>query len=343
MSQKNKYVLAVDIGGTKIATSLVSFEGKVYCKRVIKTKPEGGREGIIEKINGAIEKTMLDGKKKHITPMAIGIGCGGPLDSKKGIIHSPPNIKSLRNVPLRKIVQEKFKLPAFLENDANAAALAEHMFGAGKGTNDMIYITWSTGIGGGIILGGKLHQGKDNCAGEVGHQVVLVGGHLCGCGKRGCLEAEASGSAIANIGRETIKEMEKTNKKKTDKRKIILNKIKIEKLTVLSKIKLENLTARDIIDAAREGDRISIEIVNRAADFFGVGLANIIHILNLQMIVVGGGISKAGDFVFRPAIKAFKRETKGWPQSDVEIRTSLLGDNIGDIGAAAAAIVGLRK
>jgi len=202
-------------------------------------------------------------------------------------------------------------LPAFLENDANVAALGEQWRGAGQGSANMVMVTIGTGIGGGIVLDGRLYTGANGAAGELGHAVIEPGGPQCSCGRRGCLETLTSATAMVRMAREAMDRGVKTELSKE-----------------------ENLEARDIIMAARAGDRLALEIVEKAAYYLGIGLGNIINILNPDTIVIGGGVSRAGELLFEPLCRAARENCLESAGSIVRIVPAQLGNDAGFVGAA---------
>ncbi|HRR91962.1 MAG TPA: ROK family protein, partial [bacterium] len=229
-------IIGIDIGGTKIAIGRADSRGNLEDSVRFPTDVSRGYRSILEEI---IEKTSKLFERDSVK--AIGIGCGGPLDSKRGRILSPPNLPGWDDVPLVDDVKGVFNVPVYLENDANAAALGEFYFGAGKDVSNMVYMTLSTGIGGGIILNNKLIHGVRDSGGEVGHQTILPDGPLCNCGNRGCLEALSSGTGIAKIFREKLA---------SGRESIVTSWVK----------EPEEISAKIIADAAKAGDSLSKEV-----------------------------------------------------------------------------------
>ena len=193
----NSYVVGIDIGGTKLATVVADKDGNILQKVRKPTESEKGPHHavqlLLEMVDEAIDLAGL--RREDIS--GIGVSCGGPLDTKTGIIYSPPNLPGWDALPLKEMIESEFHIPTVIENDANASALAEARFGGGRGYDYVLYMTMSTGIGGGIIADGEIYHGANDSAGEVGHQILLPDGPLCGCGQYGCLEALCSGPAIA--------------------------------------------------------------------------------------------------------------------------------------------------
>ena len=250
----------------------------------------------------------------------IGVGCGGPLDSETGIVYSPPNLPGWDAYPLREKLEDHFGAPACVDNDANAAALGEQRFGAGRGYRNIFYITMSTGIGAGLILDGKIYRGTDYSAGEFGHIVMARGGPKCNCGGRGCLEALASGTAIAKRARRGIgREPESLLAKR-----------------FLSGKKV--LSAKDVVDAARHGDPLSEKILLDAAVYMGLGITSAIHMLNPDIVIIGGGLSLAGKILFDPIRQTVTERAQKHLAGHVPIVPAILGKKVGLYGALAVAL-----
>ncbi len=222
-----------------------------------------------------------------------------------------------RNVQLRHILAEKLGVVTYIINDASAAALGEYRFGAGRGFDNMIYLTVSTGIGGGIIVDGELYSGADGCAGELGHMTIEVDGPQCHCGNFGCLEALASGWAVVREAKTRINQGEKSS------------------IIELVDGRFESITAETVAVAARRGDQLAANIVRDAANYLGVGLANLVNIFNPELIVIGGGLSKMGNMLLKPARKVLKERAFTLPARTVRLVRARLGGNAGIIGAAA--------
>jgi glucokinase len=260
---------------------------------------------------------MAQAKLKTSDIAGIGIAAAGILDIDRGIVTTSPNLPHWHNVPLRDIFADRLGVVTYLINDANAAALGEHRFGAGIGFDNIIYLTVSTGIGGGIIIDGELYSGADGCAGELGHMTIEADGPQCHCGNFGCLEAMASGWAVAKEAMMRINRGERSS------------------IIELVNGRLENITAETVAIAARRGDQLAADIVAEAAKYLGIGLANLVNIFNPELIVIGGGLSKMGDMLLKPARKVLKERAFRLPSRTVHIVRARLGSNAGIIGAAA--------
>jgi glucokinase len=310
-------VLAVDLGGTKIIAAVVAPDGKVVSRHYCLTLAEKGRKTVIDRLLYALSESVAKANLTNSELAGLGVAAAGIIDTERGIVTTSPNLPGWRNVPLKDIVAEMSGLATYLINDASAAALGEQRFGAGMGFDNIIYLTVSTGIGGGIIIGSELYSGADGCAGEVGHMTVEADGPQCHCGNFGCLEALASGWAVAKAAITRINNGEKSS------------------IVELVDGRLENITAETVAVAARRGDQLAADIVAEAAKYLCIGLANLVNIFNPELIVIGGGLSKMGDMLLKPARKVLEERAFQLPAQTVRIVRARLGSNAGIIGAAA--------
>ena len=238
---------------------------------------------------------------------------------KLGVVTSSPNLPGWSDIPLRDIIREKYGITTYLVNDASAAALGEYHLGAGRGVSNLIYVTVSTGIGGGIIIDGKLYCGTSGSAGEVGHMTIDVDGPRCRCGNVGCLEVLASGTAVAKEAIDRISAGEGSY------------------LTEIVGGRIENITAEKVGVAARYGDSLALEVIAKAAMYLGVGMVNLVNIFNPEMIIVGGGMSKLGDLLFVPVRQLVQERAFRLSAQAVHIVPAELGDNAGVLGATVFA------
>lgn len=313
----DRYCIGVDLGGTKIATVLSDLQGRIISADRRPTNAAAGTAKVLEQIFTSIRQVMRGVDPEGI--LGIGVVSPGPVDREKGIIVDAPNL-GWENIPIGKIIQEQFQTPCALENDATAAALGEWVFGAGRNLNDLIYITVSTGIGGGIICNGQILHGRDGAAGEIGHMVVDVTGPPCNCGKKGCLEAISSGTAIAAAARRLVGAGRDSS------------------LIIKSQNNPDLITAQLVAEAAAEGDPLAVAVLEHAIYFLGIGVANLIQIFNPELIIIGGGVSKIGKPLFDGVWQVVAANTFAHTVKDLLIVTPELGDNSGTIGAAAVAI-----
>ena len=320
--KRHEYIIGVDLGGTNIVVGAMSADGKHhYAMRSIPTSAELGAEGVADRIVGLIEGVILDTiaqtKAQRRDFIGVGIGAPGPLDRDKGIVIVAPNL-GWRMFPLRDRIGERLNLPATLDNDANCATVGEWWQGAAKGATNVVGMTIGTGIGGGIILDGKLFHGSSDVAGEIGHTTIDLNGRHCKCGNYGCLEAYASGPAIATRAREVL--------------------VREETASLLPSLvdgRLEAITAEIVYRAAQKGDAVASEIVRDTARYLGAGIANLLNILNADVVVVAGGVTQAGDALFVP-LRAEVRRRAFRPAVDAtQIVAGTLPGTAGVVGAVA--------
>lgn len=310
-------VLAIDIGGTKLAAGIVDAGGRILVRGEVATVAPEGPARVLARIVG-LGRDLLgrpEVSAGHIR--RIGVGCAGPVDRLAGLVQNPPNLPGWTRVALADHLQQAFSLPVVLENDANAAALGEFRYGAGRGTRSLVYLTVSTGIGGGIILDGKIWHGLKDAAGEIGHMTIAPDGPLCGCGNRGCLEAMASGPSIARRAREAL----------VGGRASRLREV-------------PNLTAADVVGLAQAGDKVACEVWEETIRCLGLGVAAAITILAPERVVIGGGVTAAGEFLFEPLRREVRDRVKLVPMESIPILPAALGRDVGILGAAAVALDG---
>ena|SRR5690625_216463 len=297
-----KNSIGVDIGGTKVAIGIVNETGLVKEQSIIPTDLSISPFDMISKINVEIKNIITQAGLKQEDITGIGIGAPGPLDSKNGMILCPPNLPTWKDIPIQKWVEDEFSIPVKLENDANAAALAEKWIGAGQKNDDFIYMTVSTGIGSGIISDGKLLHGRKGNAGDVGHIVVDPSFGQCTCGQYGCLEWIASGTAIAREG---------------------------------SKIMGEKLTTAEVFNLYDQNHPDIIPYMNRVFNVLGVACVTLINMFDTEKIVIGGGVSNSGETLFNP-IRTYVQSYALNPDGrKTEIVPSQLKQSSGVVGAAA--------
>ncbi len=313
--EMGQFLVGVDLGGTYIKTALVTLKGEIHHKLEIPSGGEGGPDVVIENICNSI-RSLLKGSGKTIKDVrGIGIGSPGPLNTRDGIVCHAINLPGWVNIPLRQRVQDEFQVPTNLENDANAAAYGEYWRGAGRGSSIMVAYTLGTGVGGGIVLEGNLLRGTNDCAGELGHMTIVPDGDLCSCGNRGCVEAYASATALVRRTKEKLDAGDDS----------ILQKWLAEGGT---------LTARLIDDARRAGDEFAKKALNEVGYYLGLGIANVVTALNPDVVVVGGGMVKAGDAILEPARREVKRRVFPELSESLTIVPAQLGNDAGVIGAA---------
>jgi glucokinase len=314
------YFLGLDIGGTKCAVVAGTEEMEILDRIQFDTKTERGSDYAISKLLEASSKLIQKLSKQNLA--AIGISCGGPLDSKRGIVQSPPNLPGWDNIEIVDIFKEKFNVPVYLQNDANACALAEWRFGAGKGTENMIFLTFGTGLGAGLILNGKLYAGTNDLAGEIGH-IRLADNGPEAYGKKGSFEGFCSGAGIAGLARIVIRE--KLHKG--------------EKVSFLEdENHIETLTTKELAEAASNGDATAEEIFKLSGEYLGKGLSILIDVLNPQRIVIGSVYAR-NPHLFQPASQEIIAREALKPAWDVcEVVPAELGDQVGDYASLSVAM-----
>ena len=306
-------ILGFDIGGTKCATVLATEAGEIIDRSEISTDSTIVPEAVVLEIVNSARAAL---KQAGSEASAIGVSCGGPLDVEAGTILRPPNLPLWDAVPIRELLEKEFPgVSVVVENDANATAMAEWKFGAGRDTRNMLFVTMGTGIGAGLILDGKLYRGANGMAGEIGHQTIKIDGPLCGCGKRGCLEALASGPAIARLARESL----------------LYGRGK--RLLAKAGGRAKDITARHVVESATEQDPFSIGILREAGEYMGIGLANVIQILNPEKIVLGTIAVHAGDLILEPIREAISEYAWERSRSVCEVLPAGLGDRAQDLAA----------
>ncbi len=310
-------VVAVDLGGTKIIAALVSPAGEVTARERAPSSAANGPQAVIARIITTIN-WLLSNRGLSIRQVeGLCVAAAGPTDMTAGVVTASPNLPGWENVPLRDIMREQYQTNAYLINDAKAAALGEHRFGAGKGVENMLGVTLGTGIGGGIVIHGRLYFGESGGAGEVGHMTVEAGGPRCTCGNTGCWELYASGTAMA----------------KEAARRVAAG----EKSALAGK---PPITGEDVAAAAAQGDAVAQAAVERTARYLGIGLASLVNIFNPRMIVIGGGLSRMGETLLSPARLVVLERAFPLLSGACEIVVSTLGDDAGLLGAAAFAFAG---
>ncbi len=309
----NRYFIGVDLGGPKIATGIANENGDLIKTVKVPTQAEDGWEVVTKRIGDTILDVLEKSEIKASEVKAIGICAPGALDIPNGIVLSSPNLK-WHNVPLKKIIEDRFNIPTYFDNDANIAGLGENRFGAGKGSKHMLYMTVSTGIGGGIVIDGQIYHGATFGAGEIGHITIDVNGPLCGCGNRGCIEAIASGPAIARNAKEKLAQNPDS----------LLNDY-------------PEITAKEVADAANKGDQLANDVIETAGKYIGATLSGLINTLNPEIVVIGGGVSNMGDLILDPIRKEVETRSLKSFVENLKIVRAELGGEVGVMGAIALA------
>lgn len=318
--ERTKLWAGVDIGGTKTAIVLSSELPQVISRIEFETAPKLGPEPALERIYSSIETSLA---AQNLTPRnlaAIGVSCGDPLDRVGGVIQEPPNLPSWVNIPIKALLEERFGVPCKLENDANAGAVAEHRFGAGTGTRNMVFITVGTGLGAGLIIEGQLYHGSTDSAGEVGHIRLTRSGPV-GYGKAGSVEGWASGGGMAQVAMRAARSAQKRG----------------QKSLLLPVPEDGSITARDVATAAQQGDPLALQILRHSSQRLGEALAVIVDLINPECIVAGGIAMRLGDLFLEPARRVLHREALARPAAMCRVVPATLGERIGDIAALCIA------
>jgi glucokinase len=316
-----QYIVGVDLGGTNIVVGAMLEDGShEIALRSESTHAERGAEAVVDRIVSMIAQVISDVISScGANPqdfLGVGVGAPGPLDRERGIVVVAPNL-GWHNFPLRDEISERIRLPVTLDNDANCATVGEWWRGAAQGARNVVGLTIGTGIGGGIILDGRLFHGSADVAGEIGHTTIDSTGRYCRCGNYGCLEAYASGPAIALRAREALERDE------------------VSALHRMVNGNLDLLTAATVYDAANQGDALAMEVVRDTARFLGTGVANLLNILNPDVVVITGGVTRAGDRLFEPLRAEVKRRAFRPAVEACRIVPGALSGSAGMVGAVA--------
>ena len=315
-----KHVIGIDIGGTIIKGALFAADGKLVQASSIETQAYQGTEKALSNILSLVNSLQVKGRWCS----AIGVGVAGVLDANKERLLQSPNLKNLESVYLKNFLTEAVQLPVYLENDANAAALGEKWAGAGRGIENFLLITLGTGIGGGLVLKGDLWSGENGKAGEFGHMIVEQSGAACAFGKHGCLEAYSSGEAISRMAREALQSGA------------------CSALKNLSSGNFDTIDAEMVYHAAQNGDTVAIEVYRRAARYLAIGIANVNNLLDIQHVILCGGVSKAFNLLAAVLIEEVKKQVFLISRDRIVIVPSQLGSEAGIYGAAYLALHNLQ-
>ena len=309
MAQDVKYAIGVDLGGTNIKAALVSPSGEIEAMDSRPTQTETGADGVSDRIADMVRH--LSSVRSLALEDLAGVGVGVPgVTTADGTVILAPNL-DWHHVPFKQMLEERLKIRVEVDNDANVAALAEARVGVGAGCDTLVFFTLGTGIGGGIVLNGRIHHGASHAAGEVGHLCILPDGPICGCGKPGCLEAITAGPAMVKFVQNGLSEGRDSSAKDA-----------------------EDLTPEAICTAASQGDALCREAVNQSARYLGLAVANLIHLLSPDVIAIGGGISAAGDVIFKPIVESARAQTLDGMYEHTRIVLAELGNDAGSLGAA---------
>jgi glucokinase len=312
------YVVGVDLGGTRLRAALADRSGTILRQGAVPTLADEGRDAIIRRIVAQVRTVLEPLTTSSLSYAAVAVP--GPCDPGLGMIYDPPNLPGWGAVPLQAVLEAELGVPVRLGNDANAAALAEHQYGSGRGSESLVYLTVSTGIGGGVIDSNRLILGAWGGAAEIGHITIDARGPRCGCGNRGCLESMASGTAI---GREAERRLASDAE---------------SSLRARWTDPSQPLKAEIVFAEAQAGDRMALDVVEWAAYNLGVGLANVMHLYDPRLIIIGGGVSNAWDMLWPEMNRAIHERAMAAYAKRTKVHRSQLGDEVGLLGAVTLAL-----
>jgi len=323
-----RWVVGVDIGGTNLVVGVVPIGGgPPVAMRSSLTLPERGADAVVADVaamaNAAVEETLARTGDERGSVAGVGIGCPGPLDLARGVVVKTPNL-GWSGYPVRQKISDALGLPAALDNDANCATYGEWWLGAGRGASSIVGVTLGTGIGGGVILGGELIRGASGCAGELGHMTIDFTGRRCACGNYGCLEAYASGPNIAARAREGVEAGDHS---------ILVDLVDGDP---------SRITAVTVYDALLKGDEHAQAVMLETAKILGAGIANVVNMFNPEIVVVVGGVTRAGDHLFGPLRSEVRRRAFDVAVAACRIVPGELGDAAGVVGAAGVFLADRR-
>ncbi len=313
-AEASRHWIGVDLGGTNIRAALIADDGRILARVRRETRGADGLEPTLARIAAAIEEVRES--EPSIAISGVGIGCPGPLDPRTGIVLRAPNLPGWIDVPLKAVLEGLVSMPVVVENDANAAALGESWLGAGEGASSLVLITLGTGIGGGIVLGGRIWRGALGFAGEIGHTMFVLDGHPCGCGNRGCLEQYASATGLVRRAREAIASGKRT-----------------------SLGTRPAITAAVIHQEAKAGDALALDLLAETGRILGIAIGSIGNFLNPEVVILGGGLSNAGTLLFDPLRAEVRKHAFAEVAETLRIVPAALGDDAGVLGAARNAAI----
>jgi glucokinase-like ROK family protein len=323
LNSKAYYSMGVDLGTLHTTIVITNLLGRIEKRIEYPTNGHQDKDKIIEKLIAAIHNINKDFGVKWEKMAGIGVAAPGLID-KKGTMLITPNF-GWKDTPLGEILKKEFHIPVFVDNNVNAMALAEFEFGKGQGARNFVFINVGMGIGAGVVINGKLFHGESNCTGEIGHTTVDYNGPKCSCGNKGCLEVMASGPAIAKRAIKAIKEGEKS---------LIYKLVNRD---------LNQVTAEIVSKAANQGDKLGLNIMEETGEYLGTGVANIINLFNPELVIVGGGVTQAGDLIFKPLKKAVQKRAFSVSAEIAKIVPASLGKDCTVIGAAALVLKEIFK
>ncbi len=319
VKQKKSFAIGIDMGATTIKAGIVDPKGAIVDHVTVDTKAEKGPVAVIRQLNFSIQELL--GRVRVTECRGIGLGSPGVVNVEEGSVHYPPNFADWTDVKLADALRRSTPLPVIIENDANCAAIAESKYGAGLRYNDFLFVIWGTGVGGGVILGKKIYRGPHGGAGEVGHVSIDYNGPVCNCGNRGCIESYIGQRYLSQRTREILERDEKNDLP--------------SKIVDLVGGDLSKIEPAIISEAAEDGDPTAIEILEEAGQLLGYALASILNVLDLRVVVIGGGISAVPRFVFKTIENSLRSRVLKPHKNGIRVVRAELGNEAGMIGAAS--------
>lgn len=309
-ARQGRLAVGVDLGGTQVRVALVDHRGVVLARAATSTDAAGGPRAVVQQIRQLVVETTRGVEPSSLA--GVGVCAPGPLDGEAGVVLGIPTLPGWVDIPVVEWLREALSLPITLENDGVAATIGEWRFGAGRGLSDFVYVTVSTGIGGGVIADGRVLRGRRRLAAHLGHMTILPEGEVCRCGNKGCWEAQASGTALGDFARQLAADAPGSDLFKHG----------------------PSVDARHVMEAARAGDELGLRLVAREAELLGIGIVNLLHLFSPYAVVIGGGVSSGFDLL-RPGIERHIRTRALPPFRDVPVVAAQLGQNSGVVGAAS--------
>lgn len=314
-------VIGVDLGATTVKAGLVDPQGNILVHQKTETLADRGPSVVIRQIAHTIRGLLDHAKREEIK--GIGIGAPGVVERDGGVVRHPPNFANWSEVSLKVELEKEFHFPVAIENDANVAAFAEARFGAGRGHPDFLFVIWGTGVGGGIIIGGEIFRGPSGGAGEIGHVTIDYNGPLCGCGNRGCVEAYVGQRYLSQRMRDRLRALKKNRPEMPSK------------VLELVHGNFDAIEPYSISLAARQGDALARDVLLEAANLLGIGLASVLNVLDLRLVIIGGGLSGADAVVFETLERSIKSRVLKGSRDHIRVVPAQLGNDAGIIGAAS--------
>ena len=309
--------VGVDLGGTNIKSGLLTDAGEVIAEKATDTEAEGGVTHVLDRMADLVSE-LMESAGSQFRVVGVGVGVPGQVDVRVGAVREPPNLPGWIEVKVESEMKKRLGLPVSMDNDANAAALGEFAYGAGRGVTEMLMVTLGTGVGGGLILRGEVYRGAVGAAAEFGHVIVQRYGWVCGCGRKGCVEAYVGTRGILRFVEE---------------------KLRSGRESLLRNIEPGRMTPKAIFESASRGDEVAVEVFRDVGEYLGVGLGSVANLLNIERVVIGGGVAKAGEFIFGPTRRSLAETALAASRDVIDVVPAALGERAGFIGAARLAIL----